>query len=182
MLAQTRGPCPANRPVDEIIAEIHNQQSKKNNRNKNPLPSDVCIFGWCPKVGSSPPTPTPRAETPAESRSNPSTNGNTSSSKTAQDQCLDAMDRAVDAAHNVEVGDYYFAQKNYKAAQLRYQDALDAKADDAAIQVRLGRAFEKLKDPPQALEHYNAALKLDGPEKWSEEARGAVARLQPGNQ
>jgi len=173
-------PCPAGRPVDEIIAEIHKQQSKKNSRNKNPLPTEVCIFGWCPKLGRTPPTvpgPSPRTETPAANSSNQTTSDRVSSSRTAQDECLDAMDRAVDAAHNVEVGDYYFEQLKYKAAQLRYQDAIDEKPDDAAIHVRLGRAFEKLNDVPQAMEHYKSAEKLATPERWSQEAHAALARL-----
>ena len=39
-------PCPADRPVDDILAQMKEQQSKKKNRNKNPL-SPICIAGWC---------------------------------------------------------------------------------------------------------------------------------------
>ena len=171
-LAQsTPPPCPAARPVDDIIAEIHKQQSKKYSRNKNPLPDNVCIFGWCP-IRRSPKAPKP-AEAPPSAET-PSTNAG----RTDIDRCNDAMDRAVDAAHNVEVGDYYFEQKNFKAAQMRYQDALDGKPNDAAIEVRLGRAYEKLNDAPHAIAHYTAAEKLASPEKWATEAHAALARLQ----
>ncbi len=177
-LAQSTPPtCPADRPVDDIIAEIHKQQSKKNGRNKNPLPDQICIFGWCRQASKTPPTfpqPAPTAETPNTSVANSSS----SSSQTAIDKCNEATDRALDAAHNVEVGDYYFDQKNYKAAQLRYRDALDSKPGDAAIHVRLGRAFEKLNDVPQALEHYRAAEKFAAPEKVTQEAHAAIDRLQ----
>jgi hypothetical protein len=44
--------------------------------------------------------------------------------------------------------------------------------------VRLGRAFEKLRQLPQAIEQYKAAQELAGPAKWSEEAKAAVLRLQ----
>jgi tetratricopeptide (TPR) repeat protein len=89
------------------------------------------------------------------------------------------MDTAVQAAHDVDVGDYYFELKNYHAALLRYKGALEEKPGDIAICVRLGRAFEKLNQLPQAIEQYQAAQKLTGPEKWSEEAKSALLRLQP---
>src|SRR3569833_116012 len=95
MYAQSE-PCPADRPVDDIIAELAKQQSKKNTRNKNPLPDNICIFGWCRKVKKTPTAPQPAA--PAET---PSSDG-TSSSQTLTDRCNDATDRALDAAHNVE--------------------------------------------------------------------------------
>jgi hypothetical protein len=44
---------------------------------------------------------------------------------------------ALQAAHNVEVGDYYFGEKNYKASLLRYQEALAEKPSDLARGVLL---------------------------------------------
>lgn len=88
------------------------------------------------------------------------------------------MERALEAAHDVDVGDFYFEQTNYKAALLRYQDAVEQKPGDAAIHVRLGRVFEKLNQLPKAIEQYQAAQKLAGPEKWLDEARAALLRLQ----
>ena len=88
------------------------------------------------------------------------------------------MELALDAAHNVEVGDQYFERKNYMGALFRYKDAVEEKTADPAIHVRLGRTFEKINQVPQAIEQYTAAEKLAGPEKWSDEARAALARLQ----
>ncbi len=42
--------------------------------------------------------------------------------------------------------------------------------------MRLGCVFEKLKEPTQALEQYKAALKLPGPQKYTDEAK-ALERL-----
>ncbi|MBZ5648136.1 MAG: tetratricopeptide repeat protein [Acidobacteriia bacterium] len=167
-------PCPADRPVDEIIAELNKQKSKKSSRNKNPLPQTICIWGWCREAARTPPTvpqPAPRAETPGA--------GKVTSSKPPVDKCDEAMEMALDAAHNVEVGDFSFEEKNYRGALLRYEDAVEQKPGDPAIHVRLGRVFEKLNKLAQAMEHYKAAEKLAGPERWAEEARGAVARLGP---
>jgi len=88
------------------------------------------------------------------------------------------MEMALAAAHNIEVGDYYFEGKNCSAALQRYNDALDEKPGDPAIHVRLGRVLEKLNQFPRAIEQYKAAQKLGGPEKWSDEAKSALSRLQ----
>ena len=85
---------------------------------------------------------------------------------------------ALKAAHDVDVGDYSFAAKNYDGALLRYKDAVEEKPGDAAIHVRLGRVFEKLGQLPQAMEQYKAAQELAGPAKWSDEAKAALLRLQ----
>ena len=80
------------------------------------------------------------------------------------------MELALEAAHDVEVGDYYFSEKNYNGALMRYQSAVKDKPRDAAIHVRLGRAFEKLRRSPEAIQQYKAAQELSGPEKWLVEA------------
>ena len=85
---------------------------------------------------------------------------------------------ALEAAHNVEVGDYYFKARNDEAALLRYKDALEEKPGDLAIHVRLGRVFEKLGQPSQAIEQYSEAQKLSGPQKWMDEAMKSLRRLQ----
>ena len=88
------------------------------------------------------------------------------------------MELALEAAHNVDVGDYYFLQKKYNAALLRYNDALEEKPGDPAIHVRSGRILEKMHQLPQAIEQYKAALKLAGPQKWFDEANSSLLRLQ----
>ena len=175
MLAQSTQPsCPAERPVDDIITEVHKQQSKKKHRNTNPLPDFTCIWGWCHDDKRTPPT-FPENTPPA---TNPNANDSTASAKISMEKCSDAMEMALKAAHNVEVGDYEFAAKNYNGALLRYQEALEEKPGDAAIHVRLGRVFEKLDQLPKAIEQYKAAQELPGPPKWTDEAKAAVLRLQ----
>lgn len=88
------------------------------------------------------------------------------------------MELAFEAAHNVEVGDFNFKEKNYEGAWLRYTDAVQEKPGDAALHVRLGRVLEKAKQIPNAIEEYKAAQALAGPEKWSDEAKAALLRLQ----
>ena len=183
MLAQSAPPsCPAERPVDDIIAEVHKQESKKKNRNKNPFPDVRCIWGWCRDESSkrTPPTFPDPAPVHVNSGNESTSSGNESSSaaRIPVDKCNAAVEMALKAAHDVEVGDDYFKEKNYNAALSRYKDAVEEKPADAAIQVRLGRAFEKLGQIPEAIEHYKAAQGLAGAAKWSDEAEAAIIRLQ----
>jgi len=90
------------------------------------------------------------------------------------DKCDEAMEMTLKAAHDVDVGDYSFEAKNYGGALMRYKDAAEEKPGDAAIHVRLGRAFEKLGQLQQAMEQYKAAQELPGPAKWSDEAKAGV--------
>ena len=169
-------PCPADRPIDDIIGDIHKEQSNKKHRNKNPLP----------QVGpmTTPPTfpePAPQVKMPTKA------NGTSSSDQSSQpapkpspaEMCATAMSMALEAAHDVEVGDYYFGRQQYNGALQRYNDAADEKPEDPAIHVRLGRALEKLGQLQDAIQEYQSAQKLAGQQKWSDEAKSALTRLQP---
>ena len=82
------------------------------------------------------------------------------------------------AAKDVEVGDFYFKRKNYRAAIARYQDALLWKDNDAESNFRLGQAFEKIDDSAQAAAHYQTYLKIlpHGPD--AAEAQKALEKLK----
>lgn len=168
--------CPSNRPVDDYIAEINAAKSKKKSRTTNPLPDSICVFGWCTGTAKRPPKPN-EPQVPA-GKPAAGVNQQSASTSPAAIKCDLEMQQVLDAAHDVDVGDTYFQDKNYRAAMFRFQDAAKAKPDDAAIEVRLGRAYEKLKQPVQALLQYEAAAKLSGPEKWVDEARSSASRLQ----
>lgn len=82
------------------------------------------------------------------------------------------------AAKDVEVGDYYFKRKNYRAALDRYKEALVYKENDAMANFRLGQTYEKMKQPEEAVAHYQAYLKILPHGTLSEEADKAIARLK----
>ena len=128
--AQSAPPrCPADRPIDEIIGDIHKEQSNRKHRNKNPLPQHDPI--------TTPPT-FPGSVPPVEVRSN--ANDTSSSDRTLQptldagpaEKCADAMNMTLEAAHDVEVGDYYFSRRKYDGALRRYNDAAEEKPEDVA--------------------------------------------------
>jgi tetratricopeptide (TPR) repeat protein len=82
------------------------------------------------------------------------------------------------AAKNVEVGDFYFKRKNYRAAEDRYREALLYKNNDAVATFRLAVCLEKLDQPDQASKEYESYLKIlpHGPQ--ADEAQKAIERLK----
>ena len=81
------------------------------------------------------------------------------------------------ALKDVEVGDYYFKRKNYKAAMDRYKEALFYKENDAVATFRLAVCQEKVSDPSGALANYTAYLKILPHGEFADEARSSVDRL-----
>jgi len=82
------------------------------------------------------------------------------------------------AAKDVEIGDYYFKRKNYRAAESRYREALLYKDNDAIATFHLAVCLEKTDRPEEARLEYEGYLKIlpHGPE--AEKAQKAIERLK----
>src|SRR5262249_19598769 len=82
------------------------------------------------------------------------------------------------AAKDVEVGDFYFKRKNYRAALDRYKEALVYKPNDAIATFRLAQCEEKSSQPADAITHYEAYLKIlpHGPD--AEQAQKSLDHLK----
>jgi Flp pilus assembly protein TadD len=82
------------------------------------------------------------------------------------------------AAKSIEIGDFYFKRRNYRAAQDRYREALRYKDNDAVATIRLAICLEKLGILDDARAEYESYLKIlpHGPE--SEQAQKAIDRLK----
>jgi tetratricopeptide (TPR) repeat protein len=82
------------------------------------------------------------------------------------------------AAKNVEVGDFYFKRKNYRAAEERYREALRYKDNDALATIRLAECLEKLGILDDARAEYESYLRIlpHGPQ--APEAQRAIERLK----
>jgi len=81
------------------------------------------------------------------------------------------------ALKDVEVGDYYFKRKNYKAALDRYKEALYYKDNDAIASFRLAVCQEKIGDKAEARKYYEQYLKIlpEGP--FAKDAHASLNRL-----
>ena len=81
------------------------------------------------------------------------------------------------ALKDIEVGDFYFKRKNYKAALDRYKEALYYKDNDAIASFRLAVCQEKLGDKAEAKKFYEQYLKIlpEGP--FAKDAHASLERL-----
>src|SRR5882724_9012456 len=82
------------------------------------------------------------------------------------------------ALKDVEVGDYYFKRKNYRAALDRYKEALFYKDNDAIASFRLAQCQEKLGDKSEAKKYYEQYLKILPEGEFAKEARTSLDRLE----
>jgi hypothetical protein len=81
------------------------------------------------------------------------------------------------AMKDIEVGDFYFRQKNYVGAESRYREALYYKNNDAIATYQLALCLEKMNRPDEAVDEYEAYLRIlpDGPKAGK--AKKAIERL-----
>src|SRR5207253_11523396 len=82
------------------------------------------------------------------------------------------------AAKDVEVGDFYFKRKNYRAALERYREALVYKPNDAIANFRLAECQEKVGNPAEAVTHYGEYLKILPHGPFAVDAQKALERLK----
>ena len=81
------------------------------------------------------------------------------------------------AAKDVEVGDFYFKQRNYRAAISRYREALLYKPNDALATYRLADALEKAGNLSEAAQNYRSYLKILPYGPRAKDAQKALGRL-----
>lgn len=81
------------------------------------------------------------------------------------------------AMKNCEIGDYYMKQKNYRAAESRYREALEWKPNDAEATFKLATVLEKTGQSDEARSTYESYIKIlpNGPH--AEESKKALTRL-----
>ncbi|HEV2493948.1 MAG TPA: tetratricopeptide repeat protein [Terriglobia bacterium] len=85
------------------------------------------------------------------------------------------------APKSVEIGNYYFRKKQYRAALSRYEEATQTDPYYAQGYLGLGKAYEKIGLKLKALDAYQRYLDLLPSEKQADEAKKvheAIARLE----
>jgi tetratricopeptide (TPR) repeat protein len=81
------------------------------------------------------------------------------------------------ASKDIQIGDFYFKRKNYKAALDRYKEALYYKQGDAVATFRVGECQEKLGDKAEAQKSFEQYLKIlpEGP--LAKDARASLEKM-----
>jgi tetratricopeptide (TPR) repeat protein len=81
----------------------------------------------------------------------------------------------LEAAHDLQIGNYYFKKGNYKAALGRFREATLWNPTNAEAFLRLGNSEEKLRDKPAALQAYAKYLELAPDGKEAESVKKKLA-------
>lgn len=81
------------------------------------------------------------------------------------------------AEKNIEIGDFYFKQKNYRAAESRYREALEWKPNDAIATFKLATTCEKLNELAEAKKFYESYLKILPKGPSAADSKKALDRL-----
>jgi tetratricopeptide (TPR) repeat protein len=81
------------------------------------------------------------------------------------------------ASKDIDIGNFYFNRKNYRAALDRYKEALYYKDGDAVASFRVAVCQEKLGDKAEAKKYFEQYLKIlpEGP--LAKDARASLERL-----
>jgi tetratricopeptide (TPR) repeat protein len=87
--------------------------------------------------------------------------------------------KSKQAAEDIEVGYFYMNKKNYRAAESRLQEAVELKPEAAAGWVGLAQAQQKLHKDEAARQSYETYLKLNPDSAGADQAKKALASLQP---
>jgi len=82
------------------------------------------------------------------------------------------------AAKDIEVGDFYFKKKNYRAALERYKEALVYKPNDAIAEFHLAECFDKTGNSSEAITHYQEYLKILPHGPFAADAEKALEKLK----
>src|SRR5438067_12562908 len=82
------------------------------------------------------------------------------------------------AVKDIEVGDFYFKKKNYRAALERYKEALTYKPNDAGATYRLAQCQDRTGNSSEAITHYHDYLKILPHGPFAADAQKALERLK----
>ena len=82
------------------------------------------------------------------------------------------------AAKDIEVGDFYYKKKNYRAALERYKEALVYKPNDAVATYRLAECQDRTGNSSEAITKYQDYLRILPHGPFAVDAQKALERLK----
>lgn len=174
---------PANQPANTSSAKEKTPDAPsaaaKSANTSNPSPSDVNANSI--PVGSSSSKDEPADISPPanDARAHPHSGQATLDAEMADNPDPTAAHpwNPHKAAKDIEVGDFYFKQKNYRAAMDRYREALYYKDNDASATFHLAQCFDRLGEPVEARAAYERYLQILPYGSQAKDAHKAIARL-----
>jgi Flp pilus assembly protein TadD len=83
-------------------------------------------------------------------------------------------------AKDMEIGGYYFRNKNYRGAMFRLRHALDSKPGEPEATLGLAEALNRLGNRDEARETYQAYLQKQPSGTHAEQARVTLEKLKAG--
>ena len=86
----------------------------------------------------------------------------------------------LQANKELQIGNYYFKKKNYRAAAKRFTEATKWNPTFAEAYLRLGESDEKLKDTAAARQAYSKYLELAPDAKNAEDIKKRLAKVSSG--
>jgi len=95
-----------------------------------------------------------------------------------EDQTLVAKEYSfnpLQAKAEVKIGNYYFKKRSYRAAAGRFREATKWNPTYAEAYLRLGDAYEKMKETAEARKAYQKYLELDPKSKDAPQIRKKLA-------
>ena len=84
----------------------------------------------------------------------------------------------LQAQKDLTVGNFYFKQHKYRAAETRFREALKWNDGFGEAWLRLGEVEEKLKDPQAAKEAYTKYLEISADAKNAAEIRKKIDKIK----
>jgi len=79
---------------------------------------------------------------------------------------------------NINIGDYYYKQKNYSAAIRRYLDAIEYQTDSVRAYDALARAYQKNDEPAKAIAAYKQFIEKNPSSPKLLELRAKLEKLE----
>ena len=86
---------------------------------------------------------------------------------------------ATDAAKKIFEGDNLWASRNFRGAQLAYQDAVSGNPNDVEALFKLGNTYAVLGDPAQAIERWRKVQQVSEDPNIRQLASANIANAQP---
>jgi tetratricopeptide (TPR) repeat protein len=146
------------------------------------------LLAWISAYAQNPPQNPPPPQPPAKTHPGELQKGRPKPPATGKEEIPPEEDKSLSvdsysfnplqAQKDLNVGNYYFKQHKYRAAETRFHEALKWNDGFGDAWLRLAEVEEKLKDPQAAKEAYNKYLEISPEAKNAAEIRKRIEKLK----